>query len=103
MVHNTWVIDVIADLTDSGKLRSLARNGFIDRGRGAIYLNLQHERENLYYLCRAVWKHFDLDEPRRVAVLSAIDTYQPLSQAIVVAFSNLGDQEEVTTCLIKLS
>lgn len=60
-------------------------------------------RENLYYLCRTVWECFDLDEPRRVAILNAIDTYQPLSQAIVVAFSNLDDQEEVTTCLIKLT
>ena len=101
---NNWVINVIADLADSGKLRSLARTGFIDRGRGAIWLELSDGRQGLSYLSRAAWEHFfELDEPRRIAVFDAIESYKPLTQAVVVAFSNVDSKYEVITCLIKLS
>lgn len=100
---NNWVIDVIADLAEIGKLRSLARMGFIDRGRGAIWLELSDGRQAFSYLSRAAWEHFELDEPRRIAVFNAIESYEPLTQALVVAFSNVDSKYEVITCLIKLN
>lgn len=41
------------------------------------------------------------DESRRSAIFNAIDTYTPLSQAVVVAFSSLEDQFEITTVVVK--
>lgn len=87
----------------SGKVRSLARMGFIDRGRGAIWLNLVDGKQGLSYLSREAWEHFELVEERRTAVFNSIDTYEPLTQAVVVAFSHIGNDYEVTTCLIKLA
>jgi hypothetical protein len=97
---NNWVVNAIADLAEVGKLRSLARMGFIDRGRGAIWLNLTDGEQGLSCLSRAAWECFELDEPRRIAVFNAIDTYEPLTQAVVVAFSNVDSKHEVTTCVV---
>ena len=66
-----------------------------------MWLELSHGRHGTTYLSRAAWEKAELDESRRSAIFNAIDTYTPLSQAVVVAFSSLEDQFEITTVVVK--
>ena len=101
MVHNTWVLNALDDLARSGRIRSLSRIGFIDRGRGAVWVELSDGKHGTTYLSRSAWHKANLNESLRTAILNAIDTYTPLNQAVVVAFSSLEHQVQVTTCLVK--
>lgn len=102
-VHNTWVLNVIQNMVNCGLVRSLSRTGFIEEGRGAIAVEIDFlGQQSVRYLSGISWKLSGLDEPRKIAVLEAIETYKPLSQAVVVAISPLGNRVEVTTCLIEL-
>lgn len=104
-VKNTWVLVLIHELNQSGYLQSVARLGFIDRGRGAISLYFASDsRYGASYLSRAAWEEAELDPLRRPAVFETIDTYQPLSQAVVVAISPVGNGKlETITCLIEIT
>ena len=53
-MENFWVINFIDELRRIGKLQSYAREGFIDLGRGALYIPT-HEGERIYYLPRSGW------------------------------------------------
>lgn len=103
-VNNVWVLDIVYRLNKNGTVRDIARFGFLDRGRGAISLDIAADgRYRAVYLSRAAWTEADLDEERRTAIFHTIDTYQPLNQAVLVAVSPVDDNHfEVTTCLLKL-
>lgn len=103
-VYNTWALDIVYELRRSGKIRELAHLGFIDRGRGAVSVDIGSDRKyGTVYLSREAWMYVGLKEPQRLFCLNAIDTYEPLSQAVVTAISPLWQEFEVTTCLIKLN
>lgn len=102
-VHNTWVLDLVHKLNQNGKLREIARLGFLDRGRGAISLDEDGSSYGAVYLSRTAWELAHQDELRRLAIFETIDTYLPLSQLVVVVTSPVGNEHfEVTTCLLKL-
>lgn len=101
MVQNTWVLDVIH--RQSYEIAEVARTGFINQGRGAAWLELSGENCWLIYKSRAEWERAGLEPPRTKALLEAIDDYNPLNFAVVIAFSSLGDVFETVTCVIKLA
>ncbi len=82
---------------------SCARNGFLRYGRGAISLEVKCDRKyTVEYLSYSDWQCAELEEPRRKGINNVINTYQPLSQGVVVAISPYGKGFEVTTFLIDL-
>lgn len=104
IINNTWTTDIILDLAKSNRLRSLSREGFLERGRGAVGIDI-NKQLSVYpcYRSRNFWENIaDLHPERRKHILEAIDMYQPLSEVVAVAISPIGDSHiEVTTYLIK--
>lgn len=100
MVHNIWVLEVINQR--SIEIAAVARTGFINQGRGAVWLELSGGRFWLVYNSRAEWERAGLEPPRAKALLEAIDDYNLLNRAVVIAFSSLNDRYETVTCLVKL-
>lgn len=100
-MENFWVVSFIDNLRKAGKLQSYAREGFLDLGRGALYMPT-HEGERIYYLPRSGWANLNFDTDRLKAVFRGIDEYNPLSEAVVVVVSTTWDDKfEITTCKIK--
>lgn len=60
---------------------------------------LRNGKHSLVYLSCPAWIAFYLDHPRGLTVLDAIDRYEPLAEAVLVASSNLGSQCEVVIYL----
>lgn len=56
----------------------------------------------IIYKSRKEWQEAGLEKPREKALLDAIDNYEPSTQAVVIAFSSLGNQFETVTCLVPL-
>lgn len=103
-MKNLWLISLVDKLRENKYLYSCARDGFLCYGRGAISLDVKCDRKyTVEYLSYSDWQRADLEEPRREAIDNAINTYQPLSQAVVVAISPCGSGFEVTTFLIDLN
>ncbi|MGL5922181.1 MAG: hypothetical protein ACRC32_04570 [Chroococcidiopsis sp.] len=100
VVYNTWVLEVIYQRCI--EIGAISRTGFINQGRGAVWLKLSDGRFWLIYNSRAEWERAGLEHERTKAILSAIDDYNPLNCAVVIAFSSLEDKFETVTCLIKL-
>jgi len=55
------------------------------------------------YLVKSDWQCALLDMARRKAIIEVIDTYDPLLQAVAIAFSSYENNLEVTTFLINLN
>lgn len=103
-MNNTWLVALVDKLRQNNCFYSCARNGFLRYGRGAISLDVKCPNQyTVEYLLYSAWQCADLEEPRLRAINSTMNTYQPLSQAIVVAISPYGNNFEVTTFLINLN
>ncbi len=103
-MKNLWLISLVDKFQQNNYFYCTARNGFLRYGRGAISLDVKCDHQyTVEYLSYSDWQCAELQEPRRKAINNAIDTYQPLSQAVVVAISPYGSGFEVTTFLINLS
>ena len=100
MVHNTWVLEVISKR--SVEIAAIAQTGFINQGRGAVWVELSGGRFWMIYNSRVEWERAELEPDRERALLATIDDYNPLNRAVVIAFSSLDDKYETVTCLVKL-
>lgn len=103
-MKNLWLISLVDKLQQNKYVYRTARNGFLRYGKGAISLDVQ---DSLHYtgtyLIKNDWQCALLDIARRRSILETIDAYDPLSQAVVVAFSSYENALEVTTFLINLN
>lgn len=103
-MKNLWLISLIDKLQQNNYVYRTARNGFLRYGRGAINLDVKNNLNYTgTYLIRDNWQCALLDTPRREAIIKTIDAYEPLSQAVVVAFSSYKSNLEITTFLINLN
>lgn len=97
-MKNLWLISLVDKLQQNKYVYRTARNGFLRYGRGAISLDMQ---DSLHYtgtyLIKNGWQCALLGIARRKAIIETIDNYNPLSQAVVVAFSSYESDFEVTT------
>jgi hypothetical protein len=88
-MKNLWLISLVDKLQQKKYVYRIARSGFLRYGRGAISLDVKNSLHYTgTYLTKFNWQCALLDAPRRKAIIEIIDTYDPLSQAVVVAFSS---------------
>lgn len=88
-MKNLWLISLVDKLQQNNYVYHTARNGFLHYGRGAISLDV---KDSLHYtgtyLIKNDWQCALLDMARRKAIIETTTAYEPLSQAVVVAFSS---------------
>lgn len=96
-------LEFVHELISNGDIRRIARNGFIQDGRGITSVLVEDGQYSCVYLPRAAVEQSLSNDWRKVSLLNFIDSYQPLTQALVTITTQLDEERvKMSCCLLSL-